>query len=63
MLERLKERRQRHMAERDQLKARLSLLDGAIAELNDDIREIETGITASDALARICEPLKPDEPR
>lgn len=56
MLDRLKERRQGHIAERDQLKARVALLEGAIAELNDDIREIETGITASDAIARICDP-------
>jgi cell division protein FtsB len=55
-LDRLKERRQAHIAERDQLVARVAMLNGAIAELNDDIREIETGITASDAIARICDP-------
>jgi hypothetical protein len=55
-LDRLKERRQAHITERDQLAARVALLNGAIAELNDDIREIETGIVASDAIARMCEP-------
>lgn len=56
MLDRLKERRAAHMDERKACLARAALLEGAIAELNDTIREIETGITASDAIARMCEP-------
>lgn len=51
MLERLKERRAQHIEERKAALARAALLEGAIAELNDTIREAETGISASDSIA------------
>lgn len=51
MLDRLKERREQHVLERRELLARVALLEGAIAELNDAIREAETGIAVSDSIA------------
>lgn len=52
MLDHLKERRKAHVEERAACLERATLLAGAIAELNDDIRNIEVGLEAADSIEK-----------